>query len=77
MTTCLEQCSGGGLEESMRRARLTPACRAPPLQIAARELRLVQLGRDCGDGACQVLVAEGLAEPWRGRRSSWCNLAAQ
>lgn len=30
-----------------------------------------------GQSLGQVLVAEGLAEPWRGRRSSWCNLAAQ
>ena len=30
------------------------------VKLRGRELRLVQLGRDCGDGACQVLVAETL-----------------
>lgn len=30
------------------------------VRLRDRELRLVQLGRDCGDGACQVLVAETL-----------------
>jgi len=29
-------------------------------RLRGRELRLVQLGRDCGGGACQVLVAETL-----------------
>lgn len=30
------------------------------VRLRGRELRLVQLGRDCGAGACQVLVAETL-----------------
>lgn len=30
------------------------------VRLRDRELRVVQLGRDCGDGACQVLVAETL-----------------
>ena len=28
-------------------------------------------------GAKLVLVAEGLAEPWRGRRSDWCARLAE
>ena len=37
-----------------------------------RALRVVtRRGRSLGAD----LVAEGLAEPWRGRRSSWCGLA--
>lgn len=36
------------------------------LRIARRQ------GRSLGD----VLVSEGLAEPWRGRRSDWCSLLA-
>ena len=30
------------------------------VRLRGRQLRLVQLGRDCGVGACQVLVAETL-----------------
>lgn len=38
-----------------------------------RALRVVtRRGRSLGD----QLVAEGLAEPWRGRRSDWCALLA-
>ena len=38
-----------------------------------RALRVLQReGRSLGD----QLVAEGLAEPWRGRRSDWCALLA-
>jgi micrococcal nuclease len=34
-----------------------------------RTLRIViRDGRSLGD----TLIAEGLAEPWRGRRSDWC-----
>jgi micrococcal nuclease len=37
-----------------------------------RLLRVVRLkGRSVG----AVLIAEGLAEPWRGKRSSWCSAA--
>ena len=34
-----------------------------------RLLRTISRG---GRSLGEVLVAEGLAEPWRGRRSSWC-----
>lgn len=30
-----------------------------------------------GESLGAMLVAEGLAEPWRGRRSSWCEPAKQ
>lgn len=30
------------------------------VKLRGRELRLVQLGRDCGEGVCQILVAETL-----------------
>ena len=30
------------------------------VKLRGRELRLVQLGHDCGDGSCQILVAETL-----------------
>jgi two-component system sensor histidine kinase TctE len=30
------------------------------VKLRGRELRLVQLGRDCGEGLCQILVAETL-----------------
>ena len=38
-----------------------------------RSLRVVQRG---GRSLGGQLVAEGLAEPWRGRRSDWCVLLA-
>lgn len=38
-----------------------------------RALRVVtRHGRSLGD----TLIAEGLAEPWRGKRSDWCTLLA-
>ncbi len=38
-----------------------------------RALRVVQRG---GRSLGAILVSEGLAEPWRGRRSDWCALLA-
>lgn len=38
-----------------------------------RNLRVVRRG---GDSIGAELVREGLAEPWRGRRSNWCALLA-
>jgi endonuclease YncB( thermonuclease family) len=37
--------------------------------------RLATLTRD-GQSLGSILVAEGLAEPWRGKRSDWCALLA-
>ena len=34
--------------------------------------RLLRVASRGGHSLGQVLVAEGLAEPWRGRRSDWC-----
>ncbi|HEY0955286.1 MAG TPA: sensor histidine kinase [Roseateles sp.] len=51
-----------GLIELQPRPRLQPAGSAfyGDVKLRGRELRLVQLGRECGAGACQVLVAETL-----------------
>jgi len=52
-----------GLAELQPRPRPQPAgsVHYGDVRLRGRELRLVQLGRDCGgDGACQVLVAETL-----------------
>jgi micrococcal nuclease len=34
--------------------------------------RLLRTVRQGGRSIGEVLIAEGLAEPWRGRRSDWC-----
>lgn len=34
--------------------------------------RLLRVVRQKGQSLGAVLIAEGLAEPWRGRRSDWC-----
>lgn len=48
---------------------LAPAAGGPDADRFGRLLRLaLRDGRSLGD----ELVAAGLAEPWRGRRSSWC-----
>jgi two-component system sensor histidine kinase TctE len=49
-----------GLIELQPRPRLQPAGSVfyGDVKLRGRELRLVQLGRECGTGACQVLVAE-------------------
>lgn len=51
-----------GLAELQPRPRLQPAGNVyyGDVRLRGRELRLVQLGRECGKGACQVLVAETL-----------------
>ena len=51
-----------GLAELQPRPRPQAAGRAyyGDVKLRDRELRLVQLGRDCGHGVCQVLVAETL-----------------
>lgn len=51
-----------GLIELQPRPRPQPAgsVRYADVRLRDRQLRLVQLGRDCGDGTCQVLVAETL-----------------
>jgi endonuclease YncB( thermonuclease family) len=58
--------------------RLAVLLGAGPFQLApaerdrdryGRKLRIVTRG---GKSIGAVLVAEGLAEPWKGRRSSWC-----
>jgi two-component system sensor histidine kinase TctE len=51
-----------GLAELQPRPRLQPAGSVyyGDVKLRGRELRLVQLGRECGRGACQVLVAETL-----------------
>lgn len=36
--------------------------------------RLLRVVRRDGRSLGAVLVAEGLAEPWRGRRSDWCGM---
>ncbi|MBN8484063.1 MAG: thermonuclease family protein [Sphingomonadales bacterium] len=44
-----------------------------PTDRYGRALRVARRhGRSLGD----VLVSEGLAEPWRGRRSDWCTMLA-
>lgn len=51
-----------GLTELQPRPGPQPAGRTyyGDVKLRGRELRLVQLGRDCGEGACQVMVAETL-----------------
>lgn len=51
-----------GLAEVLPHPRPQPSGSAfyGDVRLRDRELRLVQLGRDCGDGACQILVAETL-----------------
>ncbi|WP_457418660.1 sensor histidine kinase [Roseateles sp. P5_E7] len=51
-----------GLAELQPRPKMQTAGKAyyGDVRLRDRELRLVQLGRECGDGACQVLVAETL-----------------
>ena len=39
--------------------------------------RRLALAMRQGQSLGSQLVAEGLAEPWRGRRSSWCGAGAQ
>ena len=39
--------------------------------------RLLRVATRHGRSLGATLVAEGLAEPWRGRRSDWCALLAQ
>jgi micrococcal nuclease len=47
--------------------------RGRPTDRYGRALRVVSRGgRSLGD----QLVAEGLAEPWRGKRSDWCTMLA-
>lgn len=44
-----------------------------PTDRYGRALRVARRhGRSLGD----MLVSEGLAEPWRGRRSDWCTMLA-
>ena len=59
-------------------ARLTELLNAGPFTLAAgdrdhdrygRALRVVSRG---GESLGDTLTAEGLAEPWRGRRGDWC-----
>lgn len=59
-------------------ARLTELLNAGPFSLAAgdrdhdrygRALRVVSRG---GESLGDTLTAEGLAEPWRGRRGDWC-----
>ncbi len=62
--------------------RLVSLLRAGPFELEVRgratdrygrALRVVtRQGRSLGD----QLVAEGLAEPWRGKRSAWCTMLA-
>jgi endonuclease YncB( thermonuclease family) len=35
--------------------------------------RLLRVVRQGGQSLGAILVAEGLAEPWRGKRSDWCS----
>lgn len=62
--------------------RLIALLNAGPFELAAtgretdrygRALRVVKRG---GRSLGAVLVSEGLAEPWQGRRSDWCMLLA-
>ena len=50
------------------------------LEIEGRETdrygRALRVARRSGRSLGQQLVSEGLAEPWRGRRSDWCTLLA-
>ncbi len=62
--------------------RLVSLLRGGPIELEVRgrstdrygrALRIVKRGgRSLGD----QLVAEGLAEPWRGKRSDWCSMLA-
>jgi two-component system sensor histidine kinase TctE len=51
-----------GLAEVQPRPKPRPAGQSSygDVKLRGRELRLVQLGRDCGEGLCQILVAETL-----------------
>ena len=63
-------------------ARLVVLLNAGPfaLEIAGRETdrygRALRVARRGGRSIGAQLVSEGLAEPWRGRRSDWCLLLA-
>jgi micrococcal nuclease len=50
------------------------------LEIKGREMdrygRALRVAKRGGRSIGQQLVAEGLAEPWRGRRSNWCAMLA-
>jgi endonuclease YncB( thermonuclease family) len=50
------------------------------LEIKGREVdrygRALRVAKRGGRSIGQQLVAEGLAEPWRGRRSDWCAMLA-
>jgi endonuclease YncB( thermonuclease family) len=58
--------------------RLTSLLNAGPFSLEAgprdhdRYGRLLRTVTRRGHSLGEQLVAEGLAEPWRGRRSSWC-----
>lgn len=51
----------------------TLAIEGRPTDRYGRALRVVRRG---GRSLGAALVSEGLAEPWRGRRSDWCALLA-
>ncbi len=55
--------------EKIRIAELEPGTRDRD-----RYGRLLRTVRRNGRSLGAVLIAEGLAEPWRGRRSDWCAL---
>lgn len=61
------------LAELLGAGRFTLEIRGRATDRYGRALRVV--GRD-GRSLGSVLVAEGLAEPWRGKRSDWCAILA-
>lgn len=58
--------------------RLVELLNAGEIELVAAERerdrfgRLLRTVRMSGRNVGAVLIAEGLAEPWRGRRSDWC-----
>lgn len=62
--------------------RLVSLLRAGPFELAVRGRATDRYGRALrvvtrdGRSLGAQLVREGLAEPWRGKRSNWCSLLA-
>ena len=62
--------------------RLLDLLNAGPFELAAggrdrdRYGRLLRVVRRQGQSLGALLVVEGLAEPWQGRRGSWCSALA-
>lgn len=81
--TAQASCSAERAAGEMAKQRLMVLLNAGPFQLESkgrerdrygRALRLVTRG---GHSLGGQLIAEGLAEPWRGKRSDWCALLAE